>query len=114
MTTRNMNIWRTTLLNQAERSAMPIMTHPGIEMTGHRVIDAVTNGEVHYQAIRAMVTRFPALAATMMSSTPPTAAPVTVATTPSLLARLLPWLQLGAALAAVSFGLLWWRSRQNK
>ena len=66
MTKRNMKEWIIQLLNQQERSAMPIMTHPGIDMTGKKVIDAVTNGEVHFEAIRAMATHFPTLAATMM------------------------------------------------
>jgi len=59
-------MWKTNLINQEERSAMPIMTHPGIEMTGNRVIDAVTRGEIHFQAIEAMVSHFPTPAATMM------------------------------------------------
>ena len=37
-----------------KRVAMPIMTHPGIELLGKRVLDAVTNGEIHYHAIRAL------------------------------------------------------------
>ena len=53
-------------MNQQVRHAMPIMTHPGIDIIGKKVIDAVTRGEVHFEAIRAMATHFPTLAATMM------------------------------------------------
>lgn len=66
MIARNMKEWRIHLMNQRERFAMPIMTHPGIDITGKKVIDAVTDGEIHFEAIRAMATHFPTLAATMM------------------------------------------------
>ncbi len=46
-----------------KRVAMPIMTHPGIELLGKRVLDAVTNGEIHYHAIRALNECFPQSAA---------------------------------------------------
>ena len=38
---------------------MPIMTHPGIELLGKRVLDAVTDGEIHYQAIRILNEKYP-------------------------------------------------------
>jgi uroporphyrinogen decarboxylase len=62
----NMKEWKQNLMNQELRSAMPIMTHPGIAITGKKVIDAVTDGEVHFRAIKAMAENFPALAATMI------------------------------------------------
>lgn len=40
------------------------MTHPGIEMIGATVLDAVTKGEVHADAICALNSRFPAAAVT--------------------------------------------------
>ena len=39
-------------LVSGKRVAIPIMTHPGIELLEKRVLDAVTNGEIHYHAIR--------------------------------------------------------------
>ena len=38
---------------------LPIMTHPGIELTGKRVIDAVTDGQTHFDAIMALRENFP-------------------------------------------------------
>lgn len=35
------------------------MIHPGIELLGKKVLDAVTDGEVHFQAIHALNERFP-------------------------------------------------------
>jgi uroporphyrinogen decarboxylase len=38
---------------------MPIMTHPGIELIGKKVIDAVKDGQIHYEAVMALRKRFP-------------------------------------------------------
>lgn len=48
-------------LVSGKRIAIPIMTHPGIELLGKQVSDAVTNGEIHYHAIRALNECFPAV-----------------------------------------------------
>ena len=46
----NMKDWiGQTILNKKVIS-IPIMTHPGIELIGKTVHDAVTNGQVHYEA----------------------------------------------------------------
>lgn len=58
--------WREKLIGQAAVAAIPVMTHPGIEQTGHTVREAVCDGRVHYEAIRALCTRYPAAAATMI------------------------------------------------
>lgn len=47
-----MKTWIDNILESNHRVAIPIMTHPGIESVGKRVIDAVKNGEVHFAAIR--------------------------------------------------------------
>lgn len=44
--------------------AVPIMTHPGIELIGSTVQKAVTDGNVHSDAICALNERFPAAAVT--------------------------------------------------
>ncbi len=61
-----MQDWQTGLLKQQARTALPIMTHPGIELSGKKVIDAVTHGEVHYEAIRTISEKYPAIGATMI------------------------------------------------
>lgn len=38
---------------------MPIMTHPGIELINKKVIDAVKDGQTHYEAVMALRKRFP-------------------------------------------------------
>ena len=42
------------------------MTHPGIDMTGKRVLDAVSNGNVHFEAIKALADHYPTAAATVI------------------------------------------------
>lgn len=62
----NMNQWADNLKKQKKRAVIPIMTHPGIEFIGKKVIDAVSDGTIHYQAIKALANRYPASAATMI------------------------------------------------
>jgi uroporphyrinogen decarboxylase len=66
MTKRNMQDWKNQLMNQPNKPAMPIMTHPGIELIGKRVIDAVTDGEIQFRAIKAVAENYPVAASTMI------------------------------------------------
>jgi uroporphyrinogen decarboxylase len=66
MTKRNMQDWKQQLMSRSDKPAMPIMTHPGIELIGKRVIDAVTDGQIHYEAIRAVAENYPVAASTMI------------------------------------------------
>lgn len=49
-----MKSWASSLLSSNKILSVPIMTHPGIELIGKRVIDAVTKGDVHAQSIMAI------------------------------------------------------------
>jgi len=51
------------LLQTKERIAVPIMTHPGIELCGHTVYEAVTDGNIHSEAVCELSRRFPDSAA---------------------------------------------------
>lgn len=66
MKTRNMKCWAQRVQSEKQRLAIPIMTHPGIELCGLTVRDAVTNGEVHARAILALDERYPAGASTVI------------------------------------------------
>lgn len=48
------------------RKAMPIMTHPGIELGGKTVKEAVTSGAVHAEAICLLNEQYPADASTVI------------------------------------------------
>ena len=62
----NMKEWICQTIQRKETIAIPIMTHPGIEFIGKTVHDAVTNGQVHYEAIKALCDQYPTAAATVI------------------------------------------------
>ena len=62
----NMKEWITSLLSSKERVAIPVMTHSGIELLGHTVYDAVTNGDIHYQAVKLLADKYPSAASTVI------------------------------------------------
>lgn len=66
MSKRNMQSWIQEVIRDSNRVAIPIMTHPGIEMNGKTVRDAVTNGQTHFEAIRALNLKYPSAAATVI------------------------------------------------
>ena len=61
-----MKKWITDVINNPERIAIPILTHPGIEMIGKTIPDAVTNGKIHAEAIIALSERYPSGASTVI------------------------------------------------
>lgn len=62
----NMNKWAEDILASPKIPAIPIMTHPGIEMIGKKVIDAVKDGQVHADAIIALDKKYPSAAPTVI------------------------------------------------
>jgi uroporphyrinogen decarboxylase len=62
----NMKKWITDVINNPKRIAIPILTHPGIEMIGKTVLDAVTDGKVHAEAIKTLNERYPSCASTVI------------------------------------------------
>lgn len=62
----NMREWMRGIISNPEPAAIPIMTHPGIDMTGKKVIDAVSDGRAHYEAVKALANRYPTAAATVI------------------------------------------------
>ena len=62
----NMKSWIAQQIESKNRISIPIMTHPGIEMIGKTVKDAVQSGEVHAQAIKKLAEVFPSSATTVI------------------------------------------------
>lgn len=62
----NMKEWCRTVMESRERIAIPIMTHPGIELCGKTVRQAVTDGAIHAEAIRSLNETYPAAASTVI------------------------------------------------
>lgn len=62
----NINEWARQIIASKERIAIPIMTHPGIELINKTVSDAVQNGEIHAAAIKKLGETFPSVASTVI------------------------------------------------
>ena len=62
----DMKCWITNVIDNPKRIAIPILTHPGIEMIGKTVLDAVTDGKVHAEAICALNECYPSAATTVI------------------------------------------------
>jgi len=64
--TINMSEWIQDIIQSNVRQTIPIMIHPGIEIIGKTVKDAVQNGEVHAKAIKALSDKYPSAATTVI------------------------------------------------
>lgn len=60
----NMRRWAEGLIDSERVAAVPVMTHPGIELIGETVLKAVSDGDVHHRAIEALAAKYPTSAAT--------------------------------------------------
>ncbi|MGB9746902.1 MAG: uroporphyrinogen decarboxylase family protein [Bacteroidales bacterium] len=60
----NMQQWADQVMCSPVRKAIPILTHPGIQLIGRKVSEAVTDGYIHYCAIKRLQEEFPSAAAT--------------------------------------------------
>jgi Uroporphyrinogen-III decarboxylase len=61
-----MKEWISDVIGDPKRRAIPIMTHPGIEYIGKSVREAVTNGNIHFDAIRTLDKMYPSAACTVI------------------------------------------------
>ena len=55
----NMHQWRHDVIANPKVIAIPVMTHPGIDATGHSVREAITTGIIHAKAIRYLADHYP-------------------------------------------------------
>ena len=58
-----MTQWVADIIRKPEVTAIPVMTHPGIEQNGHTVRQAVSDGRIHYEAVMTLARQFPSAAA---------------------------------------------------
>lgn len=61
-----MKKWSQEVMTNPNRIAIPIMTHPGIELAGYTVKQAVTNGQIHARSIQKLNEIFPSAASTVI------------------------------------------------
>ena len=62
----SMKEWITGVIQNHKTVAVPVMTHPGIELTGKSVREACCDGQTHFEAIKALASRYPTAAATVI------------------------------------------------
>jgi len=62
----NMKNWQAEVLAAKDVKAIPIMTHPGIEIIGNTVKNACCNGNIHADAVCALANKYPTHAATVI------------------------------------------------
>ena len=60
---QNMRQWVADVIRRKEVTALPVMTHPGIELNGNTVREAVSNGRVHYEAVQTLADKYSTVAA---------------------------------------------------
>jgi len=66
----NMYQWVADVIRQQVVTAVPVMTHPGIEQNHHTVREAVSDGRVHSEAVVTLTRQYPTgAAATIMDLT---------------------------------------------
>ena len=51
------------IIRQRKVTAIPVMTHPGIEQNGKSVRQAVCDGNIHYEAVMTLTKQYPSVAA---------------------------------------------------
>jgi len=59
----NMKQWVTDIIGRKEVTAIPVMTHPGIEINGNTVREAVSNGCIHADAVVKLAQKYSCAAA---------------------------------------------------
>ncbi len=62
----NMAKWMQDIIANDDVVAIPVMTHPGIELTGDTVRKAVSDGVAHSNAIVALANKYPTAAASVI------------------------------------------------
>lgn len=55
-----------SLIRDKKVAAIPVMTHPGIELTGNTVLEACSDGNIHFNAIKALADKYPTAAASVI------------------------------------------------
>ncbi len=66
----NMKQWVADVIRQQKVMAVPVMTHPGIELNRHTVREAVSDGRIHSEAVVTLTQQYPSgAAATIMDLT---------------------------------------------
>lgn len=63
---KTMTEWIAQVIQNDKTVAVPVMTHPGIELIGKTVREACCDGQTHFEAIKALAEKYPTAAATVI------------------------------------------------
>lgn len=58
----NMEKWVTDIINSGKRTALPVMTYPGLELIHKTVMDVIKDGKAQYECINALTEKYPSAA----------------------------------------------------
>jgi uroporphyrinogen decarboxylase len=59
---RNMYEWLKLSSGVKDRKALPVMTYPGLGLTGKNVMDVISNGQNQFECIEALAKKYPSIA----------------------------------------------------
>jgi len=59
---RNMYEWLKLSSGAKDRKALPVMTYPGLGLTGKNVMDVISNGQNQFECIEALAKKYPSIA----------------------------------------------------
>ena len=62
----NMLEWKNSILTSVNRNVMPVMTYPGLSLTGSSILEMVSNGKIQFECVKAITDRYPSLAASSL------------------------------------------------
>ncbi len=62
----NSKEWIENLIHSDKKTAMPVLTYPGLELTGKKISDLVTNGQIQAECIVALAKKYPSAAGVMV------------------------------------------------
>jgi uroporphyrinogen decarboxylase len=62
----NMLEWKKSILTSSDRQVMPIMTYPGLSLTGRSIREMVSNGKIQFDCVKAISDKYPSLAASSL------------------------------------------------
>lgn len=60
---RDMNAWIQSLISSGTRQALPVMTFPGLQLTGDTVRAMISDPQIQLKAMQALAERYPTVAA---------------------------------------------------
>ncbi len=63
----NLKKWHSQLKNRKEKTFFPIVTYPGLQITGNSIKEATYSGKVQFECMKALNNRFPDMPALPMS-----------------------------------------------